>query len=279
MWRSLGAVDDVRLSRRAFLKGAALGLLGGAATVGFGRQGAGDLQVERLTLRLPDWPVPGFRIVLLADFHAVDEARVERAQSAVRLALDERPDLLAIAGDFTSRGTPWALELVRRSLEGLNPEVPCVAVLGNHDYASEDPEGVAEAVASSGARLLRNEILEVGPVAVAGIDDMLFGTGSWSCAAAYNGRLPLLALVHEPDAVAGAPTNVALQLSGHSHGGQICLPLGQPLHLPYGARRYWRGFYARRNTPVYVTRGVGTTGLDLRLWCPPEVSVLTLERT
>ncbi|MFN3683816.1 MAG: metallophosphoesterase [Fimbriimonadaceae bacterium] len=267
---------DGGLSRRAFLKGAAVGVLGGIATVGFGRQVADELEVERVVLRLPGWPLPDYSVALLADFHAIDEARVRRAISALRLAAESRPDLLVIAGDFTSRATPWALELLRRSLEGLPRGVPCVGVMGNHDYASGDPRAVAETVAAAGVLLLRNEVAEIGPVAVAGVDDMLYGRGDWACAAAYSGSRPLLAVVHEPDAVVGAPTNVALQLSGHSHGGQICLPFGHPLRLPPGARRFWRGFHPEATRPLYVTRGVGTTGLDLRLWCPPEVSILTL---
>jgi len=251
-------------------------MLGGVATVGFGRQVADDLEVERVTLKLPGWPLPAYRVALLADFLAIDEARVQRACTAVRLAAETKPDLVVIAGDFTSRATPWALELLRRSLEDLPRGVPCVGVLGNHDYASGDPRAVAETVASAGVRLLRNEVTEIGPVAVAGVDDMLYGYSDWACAAAYCGSLPLLAVVHEPDAVVGAPTNVALQLSGHSHGGQICLPFGYPLRLPPGARRFWRGFHPEATRPLYVTRGVGTTGLDLRLWCPPEVSILTL---
>ncbi len=88
--------------------------------------------------------------------------------------------------------------------------------------------------------------------------------------------MSLLVLFHEPDYVKITPTNVSLQLSGHSHGGQICLPGGRPLHTPYGANTYYAGYYANAPVPLFVTRGVGTIGPKLRLFCPPEVTILTL---
>ncbi|MCX7799716.1 MAG: metallophosphoesterase [Fimbriimonadales bacterium] len=271
-------MGETRLDRRTLLKGLAAGALGGLGALVLGQEVASDLVVERRSLPLPGWPLEGFRIALLADLHAIDEQRMERARRAIRLAAAERPDLLVIAGDFTSRGTPWALDLLVQSLSDLPEEVPCLGVMGNHDYASEDPQGVMRSLRGTRLRLLRNELARVEGVAVAGIDDMLFGQGSWACAASHRGAEPLIALLHEPDWVLEAPTNVALQLSGHSHGGQVCLPNGTPLRLPAGARRFWRGFHPDAPRPLYVTRGVGTTGLDLRLWCPPEVSILTLVR-
>jgi hypothetical protein len=86
----------------------------------------------------------------------------------------------------------------------------------------------------------------------------------------------LIALMHEPDFVSILPKKVCLQLSGHSHGGQMCLPMGVPIHLPRGGRLYVQGFYPHAPVPLYVTRGIGTTGLDFRTFCPPEVSILTL---
>lgn len=269
-------VAEPKFDRRTFLKGLAAGAVGGLGTVALGRQVASGLIVERLVLSLPGWPLDGFRIGLLADLHAIDEPRAERARRAVQLVAAERPDLVAIVGDFTSRGSGWALDLLLHSLSDLPEDIPCVGVMGNHDYASEDPQGVVRTLRKTPLRMLHNELVVLNGVAVAGIDDMLFGQGSWACAASHQGSEPVIALLHEPDWVSEAPTNVALQLSGHSHGGQVCLPNGTPLRLPLGARRFWRGFHPTAPRPLYVTRGVGTTGPDLRLWCPPEVSILTL---
>ena len=86
----------------------------------------------------------------------------------------------------------------------------------------------------------------------------------------------LLALFHEPDFVSEVPKHVSLQVSGHSHGGQICLPGGYAVHTPFGAKKYKSGYYPDARVPLYVTRGVGTTGPDYRLFCRPEVTILTL---
>jgi predicted MPP superfamily phosphohydrolase len=86
-------------------------------------------------------------------------------------------------------------------------------------------------------------------------------------------------MLHEPDYVDDVtPAECSLQVSGHSHGGQMCLPFGRPLSLPRGARKYFGGFYPDAKVPLYVSRGVGTIGVDLRFFCPPEVTVLTLKQ-
>ena len=85
-----------------------------------------------------------------------------------------------------------------------------------------------------------------------------------------------LLLVHEPDYADEAPAGFALQLSGHSHGGQVRVPGLPPLHVPKYSTHYPEGLQQGPHHPVYTTRGVGTTGLPIRLFCPPEVTVLTL---
>ena len=124
-------------------------------------------------------------------------------------------------------------------------------------------------------KMLRNSPFEVSDVTIAGIDDAI-----------ENKHRPgfvtdlanpsLIVLLHEPDFVDSVPTNASLQISGHSHGGQICWPGGTPLHLPTGAKHYVCGFYPDAPVPLYVTRGVGTVGPQMRTFCPPEVSILTL---
>lgn len=85
-----------------------------------------------------------------------------------------------------------------------------------------------------------------------------------------------LAVLHEPDYVEEMPGHVSLQISGHTHGGQVCLPFGYAMHTPKGGRRYIAGYFPHANVPLYVTRGVGTVGIDYRLFCRPEVTILTL---
>jgi predicted MPP superfamily phosphohydrolase len=123
---------------------------------------------------------------------------------------------------------------------------------------------------------LRNGSFEVDGVTVAGIDDAIAGRNNPEFLQPGRHSKSLLTLLHEPDVVEDTPDHVSLQISGHSHGGQICLPTGVALHTPKGAKKYISGFYPDAKVPLYVTRGVGTQGLDWRLFCLPEVSLLTI---
>jgi uncharacterized protein len=122
-------------------------------------------------------------------------------------------------------------------------------------------------------RLLRNETVELDGVRICGIDDALMKKHRPDL---VRGNKNTLALLHEPDFVDDLDPGPSLLLAGHSHGGQICLPGGVALHTPRGARKFTSGFYPDNPIPVYVSRGVGTTGPNWRLFCPPEATILTL---
>lgn len=271
------AIGQPKLTRRSFLRGFAVGAMGSVGVSGYAEQAAYDLRVEHRSLSLPKWDADGYRIAVLADVHVNFPLAMERARKAVDLALEERPDLLVMVGDFVNSGAPETLGNVGKAFERVHSaECPCLAVLGNHDYWVWDPQDVADTVTSAGWTLLRNEAVKLDGVTVAGLDDALMGHSdpSFIDEGAYSRSL--IALLHEPDFVTIVPKKVSLQLSGHSHGGQMCLPLGLPVHLPRGGRDYVQGFFPNAPVPLYVTRGVGTTGLDFRTFCPPEVSILTL---
>jgi predicted MPP superfamily phosphohydrolase len=255
----------------------AAGAIGTVALSGYAEQAAYDLRVERRTLRLPQWDADGFRVAMLADVHVNFAQAAERTRQAVELALNEKPDLFAVVGDFVNSGSPQVLRFLIEAFDRVHSaRCPCLAVLGNHDYWVWDPTDVADAVRTAGFTLLRNEAVELDGVTVAGLDDALMHRARYEFLREGAFSPSLLTLLHEPDFVDQVPKNASLQLSGHSHGGQMCLPLGIPVHLPKGGRKYPQGYYPDAPRPLYVTRGVGTTGLDFRTFCPPEVTVLTL---
>ncbi len=267
----------LRMTRRALLRAGMAGVAGSAVTMAYADRSAHSIALERHTLRLPKWDADGFRIVVISDVHVNTETAMRRARAASELALAEGPDLVVVVGDFVNTSRTFALEFIRQSFEPLGGlACPCVAVMGNHDYWTEQPRRVVDAVVAGPMRLLRNERFETQGVMVAGVDDAIAGRhrlefideGSWSGS--------VVSLLHEPDFVRLMPVRVGLQISGHSHGGQMCLPFGIPIHTPPGARDYVAGFYPQAPVPLYVTRGVGTVGPDLRTFCAPEVSVLTL---
>ena len=253
------------------------GAITSVAPLSFGSFSTSWLSVERQELVLPKWDADGFRVAVLADLHTNSPDEVAHTTNALRLALAEKPDLIALPGDFVNWGDAKHLAYVRQSLEPLHDaKCPVVATLGNHDYDCRNISGIVEAVKSSSAILLRNQSIDVRGVTVAGVDDGIAKRHRPGFMADASMSKSLLALFHEPDFVEQVPTSVSLQLSGHSHGGQICLPGGRPLHTPKGAWNYFAGYYPDAKVPLYVTRGIGTVGPRLRIFCRPEVSILTL---
>jgi predicted MPP superfamily phosphohydrolase len=253
--------------------GAVAALLAGS----FGSIGSNAIVVEHRELRLPRWDADGFRIAVLTDLHANDMASGARAKKAIRLALEQKPDLIAITGDYLNFSWSYVVDNMIEALRDLHDATcPVLGVLGNHDYWTEQPHDVIEAIRKRTAiRMLRNEAAEVDGVTVAGLDDALVKRHRPEFIGALKNR-SVLALLHEPDFVTELPQNASLQISGHSHGGQMCLPGGIPLNTPRGAWRYIKGFYREANVPLYVSRGIGTVGPPMRTFCPPEVSLLTL---
>jgi predicted MPP superfamily phosphohydrolase len=272
------------LSRRQFLKkvlgglavsaGACLGCPGYTALVE-----PRWLVLERSTVYLEGLGphLEGFRLALLSDFHLGPHVERDQVARAVEMALGLESDLLVLAGDFVSSAPatgPCAEEMAR-----LNAPAGVVACLGNHDHWT-DPEAVAGALAEAGVEVLRNRALEVADgLWVAGVDDV------WERQADLDAALSgvpagatMLLLAHEPDFadLVAADGRTVLQLSGHTHGGQVRLPLVGPPILPYLGRRYPAGLYTVGRMQLYVSRGVGLISPPIRLNCRPEVTLLEL---
>jgi uncharacterized protein len=241
------------------------------------------LVVERRRIALKGWPrrLAGYRIGHLSDFHCDSEKSVARTARAAQLLLAERPNLVCLTGDFiTSHPRRWS----RQCAEALAPltqvEGGVVAVLGNHDHWSAWPEIVAGRLRDVGINVLQNHTVPLKAdrsVWIVGLDDRC--VEKQDCAAALR-RVPdgaaKILLIHEPDYADEAPPGFLLQLSGHSHGGQIKVPGCAPIHTPKFARRYTEGLEQGPNHPIYVTRGIGTIGPPMRFGSPPEVTVLEL---
>jgi len=260
-----------KLSRRALLKWSVAGVL---ATAGSG-VAASKLQVVTRTLQLPGWRADGFRVAQVSDVHLNHDGLLKVAQHAVRLAVEAKPDLFVFTGDFLNFDHDDCFARIESAFEDLQQlACPCLAILGNHDYKCGVVSKVADSVRKTRLQLLVNQAVRVGDVTVLGLDDALHGEPDYALATA-QGNPSTLVLLHEPDAADNVAQGAALVLSGHSHGGEVCLPLGRPLYTPRGSRRYTAGFYPEAPTPVYVNRGTATLG-PARVFCPPEVSILTL---
>ena len=244
------------------------------------------LVVRREQLVLPAWPaaLDGLRVGLLADLHSgmphAGLGAVERAAGALAA---ERPDVVCLLGDFIDRRAAFARPVDAEALAArlaILSGAPrgAVAVLGNHDWYAGAGRIVA-ALAGVGIPVLENQAARAG--------DGLWtaGAGDYRIRGAEVGRAlagvpedeTVLLLSHDPDAFPLVPARVALTLAGHTHGGQVGLPFLRRRFVPsHHGERYVRGHVVEGGRHLYVTSGVGTSGIPVRLLMPPEVVILTL---
>jgi predicted MPP superfamily phosphohydrolase len=237
---------------------------------------------EHLTLGHPtsadDTPLS---IVQLSDLHIDGWRDVRRLGYALSLVEQARPDAIVITGDFVLDDAE-ALQAAIPLLTRLAAPLGVYAVLGNHDLWS-DRHAVSEALHTSGITVLDNQgtMLTRGNASVylAGLDDPWSGTPDLDTALSGNtAGLPVVLLLHEPDLGHDIVESgrAWLLLAGHSHGGQVRIPGRGPLVLPAYARRYTQGLYPVGSGWIYVNRGIGMATIPIRLFCRPEVTVLTI---
>lgn len=243
---------------------------------------ANRLVVERRRLRLRGWPerLDGFRIAVLADLHIRDEFSRDLARRAVSLALDEEPDVVVLPGDIVGYWKPETPRLVGDALEELLlMEGNVIASPGNREYWQGCPHVLKPILDELNIKLLINEAYRHAGITWLGLDSANLGfpePDETMKSALSLEEEPIVALWHEPDVVDQLPPGAALMISGHTHGGQFRTPWGWPPMTTENGRIYLDGFYPDAPTPLYVSRGIGTTGPPSRLFCPPEVSLLEI---
>lgn len=274
-------------SRRKFLRYAlwgGAGLLGGRALLSLLLE-RHWLTVYRVTVPLPHLPpaLHGFTICQLSDLHRGPVVSEEHIRRAADIAMSLNADLIVVTGDFVS-GAATNAPSCAAALSGLRARYGVYGVLGNHDYWTRDVEAVVDAVTRSGIQLLTNRAVRLNVQGfnwwLCGVDDVWAGEPDLDAALQYvpDGAFRIL-LCHEPDfADEAAKRNIPLQISGHSHGGQVRLPLiGAPV-LPFWGRKYPIGLQRVKNssTLVYTNVGVGCIVPAVRLNCRPEVTLMTL---
>jgi hypothetical protein len=248
-------------------------------------------RVVRREFSLARWPqrLNGFTIALLSDFHYDPYFSVHPLHAAVPLVNALHPDLIALTGDFVSvppvgdaSKAAFAAEPCAKIIPQMSAPHGLWAVLGNHD-CDTDPEEVTRAVKAEGIRVLENQSQAIehdgARFWLAGVDDVLSGTADVAetlLGIPANDAVVLLA--HEPDfADEASRFPIDLQLSGHSHGGQIRIPFVPLFYLPDLAKKYVMGPYQVGPLPLYTNAGIGTVNIPVRLNCPPEITLITLQ--
>jgi uncharacterized protein len=289
-------MDSLTVGRRGMLKLLGAGMVVSSAVALTGYSYASKVEprwlcVEHVPIAIPRLPeaLEGLRIVQLSDIHLYPYTDLDHVREAVALANAQRPDLVALTGDFVLDQVD-AIDDLAPVLAGLDARLGLYAILGNHEMwlgAAPVIEGLARQ--SIPTLINRGLTLDVGgdPLYIAGLDDGWSGRPDMTQALIErpDGATTVL-LVHEPDLADATARDgrVHLQLSGHSHGGQVRLPGMGALILPFLARKYDQGLYRLRGGPehaglwLYTNRGIGVNGPPVRFCCRPEVTVLTLRR-
>ena len=284
-----------RFTRRDFLKllkatTIEMGLLGiGGAGYGFWFE-PNWVRVEEVNLKLRRLASSfhGLRIAQISDIHMGGWMNPERLRRVVELISSEKPDYLLITGDFLighifDQNSEQNLQELINVFSPLAKSIPSFAVLGNHDYWTNS-HAVREMLHASGIIDLTNSAFPVtrggANLYLCGVDDIWEGDVRLNdiFENQKNDSAAIL-LAHEPDfADASSKTGrFDLQLSGHSHGGQVVVPFYGPLVLPYLGQKYPSGLYQVGEMLQYTNRGVGMINPPVRFNCPPEITVFTLE--
>jgi hypothetical protein len=297
-------VTQTPVTRRRLLQAGMLGV-GGLALY--------PIEIERHWLQITHRDVvlqglhptfDGMRIAQLSDIHMDEYTEPLFLRHVIDEVNRNQPDAVLLTGDFiTERVVPRRFSS-KKFIAGeekfaigaawqcanLLRELKCrsiYAILGNHDVSIG--ADVSEALTANGITMLTNACLPIERGGrrfwLAGLDDPLMGDPNPDLAIPPSIRNlpnePVVLMCHAPDYVdtlLAHPVgkSVALMLSGHTHGGQVCLPLVGFMHLPPLGRKYIQGWFQFGALQLHVNRGIGTLGLPIRFNCPPEITLLTL---
>lgn len=240
-------------------------------------------EVKHIDITLPklDRAFNGYRIVQISDLHAGDGTSRSQLEKVVAAVNAEHPDLVVITGDHITRLPKQHLELLD-TLAKLQPRDRTISVLGNHDVHN-DPAPVRAAIKKAGITLLENTIHTLNrdnaTLHIAGVGDVFYGQDQLDQVLA---QLPAtgaaIMLAHEPDFAdkTAATGRFGLQLSGHSHGGQVRIPFHKG-YVPSLAKKYPLGQYQVGEMIQYTNRGIGVVKIYSRFNCRPEISVFNLK--
>jgi hypothetical protein len=243
----------------------------------------GTTEVRTISLRLPILPagMPPLRLGYASDLHIGPTTPVATLERAFAVLGAADLDVLLLGGDYVYLdASPARAATLRRLVAGIDAPVK-LAVLGNHDLWTRH-DRLEAALADAGARVLVNEVVHLAAphqgVCVLGLDDPRTGDARADTVLdASAGASVRIVLVHRPDGMFLFDGEIDLLLCGHSHGGQIARPGGQPFTVPGpGSRRWPHGTFRVGDTRLHVSRGVGTVEVPIRLFAPPDVVIVDL---
>jgi len=272
------------IRHRAFRRNLQLAMATLSEKIGSDQFEPSAFQIEQVSVAIPDLnpAFHGYKIASIADIHLGQWLTPKRLDGVVGLINQQHPDLVAIIGDLFSYEVDRLSAEMAASLNKLSPKDVSVAVLGNHDHWVGEAT-VREILRRSGIIDLSNDVhtLYRGDAAlhIAGVDSVTLHKHRLDVVLAkLPPSGPAILLAHEPDFadVSATTGRFSLQISGHSHGGQLIVPgIGTLVRGPH-AKKYPLGRYLIGEMVHYTSRGLGTNVFWIRINCPPEITVFTL---
>lgn len=254
------------------------------------------IETNSLTVSYVDFPLKEWRtdaheirLVALSDLHIETGERGEKRLREITEAVSAlNPDIIVLLGDYVNgHSSEQALAPTRIAAElgKLTRHGPVYYVLGNHDHYHGGLK-IHKALRANGLislegqsatlRLHNKELLQISGLR----DAATYRVKPYHVPSRLRPAVPQIVLTHSPSAYSVISNRASLILAGHTHGGQVCLPGGYPISASHGcSRRMMRGgFYSEKgHAPMYVTRGIGTSFLPIRLFCPPEIVCFRLK--
>ena len=246
------------------------------------------LIVRETAINLPAWPAEfkGLRIAAISDIHAgAPHINLDKIRQLVEMTNAQQPDLILLAGDFVIQGVIGGKaikpETFAAELKNLKARNGVFATLGNHDWVYNAIQ-VRQALEAVEIRVLENETVRVEQngqhLWLTGFSDAWEGNPKViETLKQVTDDSPIIAFTHNPDLFPGIPNRVALTIAGHTHGGQVWLPLIGRLVVPskFG-KRYAAGHITEDGKHLFVTTGIGTSIIPVRFGVTPEISLLTI---
>ena len=265
------------------------------------------VEPQQLVVTRAEVPVPrldpglvGLRIVCLSDIHAGSNgADREKLRRVVESVNAEDADLVVMLGDYLSRPSKASQSLLMEpkdivaGLEGMRAKYGVYLVKGNHDVGPESDE-LMNRFAAAGYNVLNGKVAVIDvngtPLRLLGLRDHQqitiwrnYSDDARALLAPTEGKGNVIVLQHSPDILPiitgpyGISNDLRLMLSGHTHGGQVWLPvIGAPIVSSANGQKYRRGLITDSVIPIYITTGIGTSILPFRFMVPPEIAVITL---
>jgi predicted MPP superfamily phosphohydrolase len=285
-------LETVKMNRRTFLKKMVLTGVGGILATTFSYGYARFIEPAQLTVthHIISHPLipkefTGTKLLQFSDVHLGHYYGLQRFHHTIAKINELQPDIVVFTGDLLHEPNKYPhIDAITDALSHIRAPLGKFSIYGNHDHGGYGTDIYRHIMEKAGFHMLVNEHVLIRRqhgrfIAIAGSDDMMLGRPNFAkMVESIPDSTYTIVLLHEPDgAIQTSRYPVHLQLSGHSHGGQIQLPFIGPLITPPLSEKYYEGFYRIRHLTLYVNRGLGTTRVPLRFLSPPELTVFTLQ--